>query len=315
MRDVFAFINIKELCENRELPYKIVLQTVFGKKRLESAGIDDSYTARIAAIVDYNKETSKIYRITYGIILTRDKDAGSVYAVTGNKVFYGKKKYKVDISSIPYFKDIRDEFQKMIYRKDKKNKKEIEDKYVQYVTRGLESIWDTFFEKVNKDVVSSQAKLVKYSFMILYWELKELEDLTGVKISKYTKKKIPNDSVRAYIYFTIQENIQSISYHIVADDNMGVPDKFMDAINKSFDNLPLYLDTLESMTSVINVIKDIFVKLDNKQDVYNIFIPKSNAYIADISSIRKLGRAYTKLNKLIEILSDDVYDAFHVVGN
>ena len=314
MRDVFAFINIKELCENRLLPYKIILQTIFGKRRLENASIDDSFTARIAAIVDYNKKTHKIYRITYGIILTKEDNVGIVFTPS-NKVFYGKRKYAVDISTIPYFKDIAKEFQKMIYRKGRDDAKDIEDKYVLYVARGLEAVWDNFFEKINKDVIKSQAKLVKYSFMILYWELKDIEDLTGVKMSSYTKKKIPNDSVRAYIYFTIQENIQSISYHIVADDNMGVSDKFMDAVNKSFDNLPLYLDTLESMTSVIDVIKDIFVKLDNKQDVYNIFIPKSNAYIADISSIRKLGRAYTKLNKLIEILSDDVYDAFHVVGN
>ena len=314
MRDVFAFINIKELCENRELPYKVILQTTFGKRRLENANIDDSYTARIAAIVDYSKKTRKIYRITYGIVLTKEDGVGVVFTQL-NKVFYGKRKYAVDISTIPYYKDIAKEFQKMVSRKGREDAKDIKDKYVLYVAKGLEAVWDNFFEKINRDVIRSQSKLVKYSFMILYWELKDIEDLTGIKMSSYTKRKIPNDSVRAYIYFTIQENIQSISYHVVADDNVGVSDKFMDAVNESFNNLPTYLDTLESMTSVISVIKDIFIQLDNKQDVYSVYLPDSNAYIADISNIRKLGKVHTKLNKLIEILSNDVVDSFHVVGN
>ena len=81
MRDVFNFINIKDVCKQRGLPYELILSIIFNKKRLERNDISiENHTARIVALVDYSKETRIVSKITYSIVLTPNENHGQIIA-------------------------------------------------------------------------------------------------------------------------------------------------------------------------------------------------------------------------------------------
>lgn len=307
MRDMFQFVNIKKVCEDRGLPYKVILDVIFGKRRLEKYNIDDKYIARIAAVVTYNKKTRLISKIQSTIILTTSDSVEKVIC-NDKGVIYAKKKYRVDIPSLPYYKDVKDEFQKML------NSKDYKDKYEKYILGGVDSVWNDFFDRMNQDVIDSQRKFPKYTFILHYLELQDIENLTGIKLSDYTDKVVAPRSARLYINFLIQENIRCIMTHIFVDDIL--PKEYKDAVTGAIDNLATYIDELEVTGSIVRLLtNEVFLKLDNKRELYTTD-NEDNNYVADASDLKEYNiRLYNKFMKLREIQYNGIREAFSVVVN
>lgn len=311
MRDIFNFVNIKEVCEQRGLPYRLILEVIFGKKRLEDSFVDDiRHTARISALVEYNKSTKVISKVMYTIVITESDNYGKVVA-DKKGIIHAKPKYRVNIEDIPYYKDIYSYLNNMVkYGHDKYAKE-----YEEYAAGGLEAIWDAFHEKMGRDVVKSQDKYPKYSFILHYLELPEVEELTKVKLSSYTNKKVLRNSVRVYLMYTIQEKLKSLNYIINVDND--IPHEYLDKLHEVLFDLPDYMDRLEINKNIVSLITNkIFLQLNDKKEVYTTTVNGGKTYIGDLDDLRRYDvRLYNKLKKLLEIQYNDIKEAFQIVGN
>lgn len=309
MRDVFNFINIKDVCKQRGLPYELILSIIFNKKRLERNDISvENHTARIVALVDYSKETRRVSKITYSIVLTPNENHGQIIA-DDKGVFYARTKYRVNVESLPYYKDLHNKISEII-----KNNK-CTDEYLKYAGEGLEYIWDAFYDKMNEDVIKSQEKYPKYAFILHHLELPELEGITGIKLSKYTDRVYPRNCARCYIMYIIQEKIKTLNYIINVDSD--VPSAYLTDTNKALDNIPDYLDRLDINKNIVDLITNkVFLMLDDKKEVYTSTTTDGKTHVADTDDLRRWNvKLYNKLKKLLEIQYDDMVEAFQIIAN
>ena len=309
MRDVFNFIDIKDVCKQRGLPYELILSIIFNKKRLERNDISiENHTARIVALVDYSKDTRKVSKITYSIVLTPNENHGQIIA-DDKGVFHARTKYRVNIESLPYYKDLHSKITEII-KSDK-----CTDEYLKYADEGLEYIWDAFYDKMNGDVIKSQERYPKYAFILHHLELPELEGITGIKLSKYTDKVYPRNCARCYIMYTIQEKIKTLNYIINVDSD--VPSAYLTYTNKALDNIPDYLDRLDINKNIVDLITNkVFLMLDDKKEVYTSTTTDGKTHVADMDDLRRWNvKLYNKLKKLLEIQYDNMIEAFRIVAN